>query len=100
MAEHSRIFLIPRRIRRDFAKLKSVSRIRRIIEYNAIFTFKIFFNAVKRFLRPAVLLAYPSHYTEAVRFNKDFTLVTFVRANLIAVSVVSSYEPLTVIAIL
>ena len=100
MTEHSCIFFISRRIWRDFTKFKSISRIWRIIEYNAIFTFKIFFNAVKCFLCLAIFLTYSSHYTEAVRFNKDFTFITFIGTNLITVSIISSYEPFTIISVL
>ena len=96
MAEDSGIFFISWWIRGNFTKFYMVSVIRWLKKYNTVFSIQIFFYGFHGFQTVSFFQTDLCHNAEALWLDKNLTVFTFFRTNLVFVMIVCPQEPFSI----
>ena len=96
MAEDAGVFLIAAGIRRNLAEVKVIFLVCGLQKHYAVLCIQIFFNAVERGLRFAVVCADARHDAHSLRLDKYFTVVARLTAYGFFKRVVCAHEPFSV----
>ena len=96
VAEDSGIFFISWWIRGNLTKFYMVSVIRWLKKYNTVFSIQIFFYGFHGFQTVSFFQADLCHNAEALWLDKNLTVFTFFRTNLVFVMIICTQEPFSV----
>ncbi|MNO32640.1 hypothetical protein D3C76_226370 [compost metagenome] len=99
VAENTRIFLVARRVRRNFAQVQIVLGVRRLLQNDTVFRIQTFLYGSQRFSGLPVFYTDTGHYADTLRLDENLAFLVFLAADFVAVVVVSAQEPVAVEAV-
>ena len=90
------VLLVPRRIGSYLAEFEAVSRVRRLLQHDAVLGVEVFFYAPQRCLRLAGLQADAGHDAHALRLDEYPAFVTVFASDRETEGVIGSSEPFSI----
>ena len=99
VAEYARVLLVAAGVSGDLAVFDLVGRECGVVEHKTVLAVEVLVNAFESLDVVALVLAKSRKNAPALRLDEDLALLALVRANLVAVVVVSAEEPLAVVAV-